>query len=51
MKDKQVYCVKCKHACIPSRAAFERDRRGRLRMVGKCPHCDTKCYKYVSETK
>lgn len=49
MSKEEIYCVKCRHKCTPKTVTFGRDRRGRLRLKGTCPHCGTKCYKYVSE--
>jgi hypothetical protein len=49
MKNNQMYCVRCRKAVVSKGVKQERDRRGRLRVKGKCPHCDTKTFKYVSE--
>lgn len=48
MKSNQVYCVKCRHACVPKGVRVEEDARGRARLAGKCSECGTKCFKYIS---
>lgn len=42
------YCVGCrkKTSVSGSSICFNKDKRGRPRLIGKCP-CGQKCYKYV----
>ncbi len=43
----QMYCVKCKSKVWCMDAKLGKDKRGRARMSGHCPHCKTKVFKYV----
>ena len=42
-----MYCVKCKRKgeCVDVKE--EHDKRGKLRMHGKCKKCGTHCYQYI----
>lgn len=43
----QMYCVKCRQKVACTNAKIGKDRRGRARLSGSCPHCGTKMFKYI----
>jgi hypothetical protein len=45
----KMYCLRCKRKVACKSAKLGRDRRGRARLSGHCPHCDCKMFRYVKE--
>lgn len=46
-----MYCVKCKSKVWCTDYRKESDARGRPRLAGRCPDCQTKVFKYVPMDK
>jgi Zn finger protein HypA/HybF involved in hydrogenase expression len=48
LKNVVMYCVKCRHKVNVSSPNIVETKSNRKALKGKCPHCNTVTYKFVS---